>query len=71
MVAPARLLAVPNRTIPLIRNVRGGPTRSTRTWSPTLKWYFWAVAASITTSCDEVGADPSESRSADSCAFWS
>ena len=72
MVAPARLLAVPNLTIPLMVNVCGGPARRTRTWSPTAKWYFCAVPASITTSCDVGGGGPLRTgRSADNCGLGS
>ena len=55
MVAPARLLAVPNRTMPEMVKVCGGPASRIRTCSPTVKWYFCAVPASTTTWWASVG----------------
>ena len=71
MVAPARLSAVPNLTRPEMVKVCGGPDRRTRTWSPTLKWYFWAVPSSITTWFGVVGAVPWARCSDDSCELGS
>ena len=52
-VAPARLFAVPNSVMPVIVKVRGGPAADRmRTVCPTLKPYFCAVPASITTSSE-------------------
>ena len=68
-VAPARLSAVPNRTMPVRVKVRGGPSSRTRTCSPTAKWYFCAVPASITTSLGVVGGRPRTSWSEEIC--WS
>jgi hypothetical protein len=58
-VAPARLSAVPNCTMPVRVKVWVGPSSRMRTCWPTLKWYFWAVPASISTSWGVVGARPS------------
>jgi hypothetical protein len=57
-VAPARLFAVPNSAMPAMVNVRVGPAVRMRTCCPTLKSYFWAVPASITTSSGVVGGPP-------------
>ena len=67
-VAPARLSAVPNRTNPVMTKVCGGPMSRIRTWSPTAKWYFCAVPASMTTSSGAVGGRPFDSCRADT--FW-
>ena len=42
-----------------------------RTWSPTWKWYFWAVPASMATSSGVVGAVPAARLSADSWGLGS
>ena len=57
-VAPPRLSAEPNRTMPEMVNCFGGPTRRILTLSPTLKWYFAAVPASIATCVEVRGAVP-------------
>ena len=67
MVAPARLLAVPKRTMPDRVKVCGGPISSTRTRSPMWKWYLVAVDASMTTSFGVVGGDPLRRWRADIC----
>ena len=71
MVAPARLSAVPNFTIPVMVKVCGGPVSRTRTRWPTAKWYFFAVPSSMRTSSGVVGAVPSVRWSDDSCGFGS
>ena len=68
-VAPARLSAVPNRTMPVRVKVRGGPASRIRTCWPRVKWYFWAVPASMTTSSGVVGARPWARVSEEIC--WS
>ena len=57
-VAPARLSAVPNRKTPTIVSSWGGPSRSTRTRSPTAKSCLRAVPASIAISPGACGACP-------------
>ena len=57
-VAPARLLAVPNWAMPEMVNVRGGPAIRMLTRWPTVKSYFCAVPASITTSSAVTGGPP-------------
>ena len=66
-VAPARLSSLPKVTIPEIVNVSGEESSSTRTWLPTRKWYFVAVALSITTASGVEGARPATSPMDDSC----
>ena len=57
--------------MPVIVKLRGGPPESTRTRSPTRKWYFVAVPLSITTSSAALGALPWTSRTEDSCRLGS
>jgi len=61
-VAPSRLFAVPKRMRPLMVKVRVGPFKRMRTFSPTVKWCFWAVPRSMATSWAVVGALP--------CTMW-
>ena len=61
-VTPARLLSLPNVTMPVIVNVCARSGRFINTLSPIAKWCLVAVALSITTSSAEVGALPSTSR---------
>ena len=64
-VIPASVLAVPYWAMPEMVKVRSGPSVRTRTCWPTRKWYFLAVAASMTTSWDVVGGPPSTMRSSE------
>ena len=57
-VAPARLFAVPKSAMPVMVNVRVGPAVRMRTCWPTVKSYFCAVPASMTTSLEVVGGPP-------------
>ena len=57
-VAPARLFADPNWAMPVMVNVRVGPADRMRTRCPTVKSYFCAVPASITTSSEVTGGPP-------------
>ena len=66
-VAPARLFAVPNWAMPVMVNVRGGPAKRMRTRCPTVKSYFWAVPASITTSAEVTGGPPATMRRSETC----
>ena len=66
MVAPARLSAVPNPTIPERVKVCGEPGNRIRTWLPTLKWYLRAVPWSITTWVEVDGGLPATRRSEES-----
>ena len=49
----------------------GGPGSRMRTWSPTAKWYFFAVASSITTSLEVVGPVPWITCNEESCGSGS
>jgi len=57
-VAPARLFADPNWAMPLMVYVLGGRADKMRTGCPTVKPYFCAVPASITTSSELTGGPP-------------
>ena len=70
-VAPARLLAVPNSVMPVMVKVRGGPADRMRTVRPTVKSYFCAVPASITTSSPVTGGPPAIRCSGEICWFGS
>ena len=52
--------------MPVMVKLRGGPPESTRTRSPTRKWYVVAVPLSITTSSAPLGALPWTSRTGES-----
>ena len=68
-VAPARLLAVPNSVMPVMVKVWGGPADRMLTCCPTVKPYFCAVPASITTSSAVTGGPPAIRCRGDIC--WS
>ena len=66
-VAPARLLADPNWAMPVMVYVRTGPADKMRTRWPTVKSYFCAVPASITTSSEVTGGPPAMMCRAEIC----
>ena len=70
-VAPARLSAVPNWTMPVMVKVWGGPADRMRTRCPTVKSYFCAVPASITTSSEVTGGLPAIRCRGDICWYGS